>query len=63
MSPLDAGGAANVKADIINLGKLKAGKLVLEGNNLSIIGSDSLEVADKVKSRCGPGKISISATR
>lgn len=49
LSPLDAGGAANVKADIINLGKLKAGKLVLEGNNLSIIGSDSLEVADKSK--------------
>ena len=49
LSPLDAGGAANVKADIINLGKLKAGKLVLEGNNLSIIGADSLEVADKSK--------------
>lgn len=49
LSPLDAGGAANVKADIINLGKLKAGKLLLEGNNLSIIGADSLEVADKSK--------------
>lgn len=49
LSPLDAGGAANVKADIINLGKLKAGKLVLEGNNLSIIGADSLEVTDKSK--------------
>ena len=49
MAALDAGGAANVKADIINLGRLKAGKLVLEGNNLSIIGADSLEVADKSK--------------
>ena len=49
LSPLDIGGAANVKADIINLGKLKAGKLVLEGNNLSIIDAESLEVTDKSK--------------
>ena len=39
--------AAGVQADIINLGKLTAGTLVLEGNNLSIISADSLEVADK----------------
>ena len=47
MAALDASGAGNVKADIINLGKLTAGKLVLEGNNLSIIGADSLDVTDK----------------
>lgn len=47
LAQLDASGAANVKADIINLGKLTAGKLVLEGNNLSIIGADSLDVTDK----------------
>ena len=47
MAALAASGAGNVKADIINLGKLTAGKLVLEGNNLSIIGADSLDVTDK----------------
>lgn len=47
MSQLDASSAANVKADIINLGKLTVGKLVLEGNNLSIIGADSLQVENK----------------
>ena len=47
LAPLTAAKAAEVQADIINLGKLKAGKLVLEGNNLSIIGADSLDVADK----------------
>ncbi|WP_301961888.1 GLUG motif-containing protein [uncultured Phascolarctobacterium sp.] len=47
LAPLTAAKAAEVQADIINLGKLKAGKLVLEGNNLSIIGADTLDVADK----------------
>ena len=47
LAPLTAAAADNVRADIINLGKLTAGKLVLEGNNLSIIGADSLDVADK----------------
>ncbi|MCC8159279.1 MAG: filamentous hemagglutinin N-terminal domain-containing protein [Phascolarctobacterium sp.] len=47
LAPLTAEKAAKVQADIINLGKLTAGKLVLEGNNLSIIGADSLDVADK----------------
>ncbi|WP_455656540.1 GLUG motif-containing protein [Phascolarctobacterium sp.] len=47
LAPLTAAKAAEVQADIINLGKLTAGKLVLEGNNLSIIGADSLDVADK----------------
>ena len=47
LAPLTAAKAADVQADIINLGKLTAGKLVLEGNNLSIIGADSLDVADK----------------
>ena len=49
LAPLTAAKAADVQADIINLGKLTAGKLVLEGNNLSIIGADSLDVADKSK--------------
>ena len=47
LAPLTAAKAAEVQADIINLGKLTAGKLVLEGNNLSIIGADSLDVVDK----------------
>ena len=47
LAPLMAAKAAEVQADIINLGKLTAGKLVLEGNNLSIIGADSLDVVDK----------------
>ncbi|WP_455656537.1 filamentous hemagglutinin N-terminal domain-containing protein [Phascolarctobacterium sp.] len=47
LAPLTAEKAAKVQADIINLGKLTAGKLVLEGNNLSIIGADSIDVADK----------------
>ena len=47
LAPLTAAKAADVQADIINLGKLTAGTLVLEGNNLSIIGADSLDVADK----------------
>ena len=47
LAPLTTAKAAEVQADIINLGKLTAGTLVLEGNNLSIIGADSLDVADK----------------
>ena len=49
LAPLTTAKAADVQADIINLGKLTAGTLVLEGNNLSIIGADSLDVADKSK--------------
>ena len=49
LAPLATAKAAEVQADIINLGKLTAGTLVLEGNNLSIIGADSLDVADKSK--------------
>ena len=44
---MNATEAADVRGDIINLGRLTAGRLVLEGSNLSIIGADSLEVADK----------------
>ncbi|WP_419077676.1 filamentous hemagglutinin N-terminal domain-containing protein [Phascolarctobacterium faecium] len=47
LAGLNATEAADVRGDIINLGRLTAGRLVLEGSNLSIIGADSLEVADK----------------
>ena len=47
LAGLNATEAADVRGDIINLGGLTAGRLVLEGSNLSIIGADSLEVADK----------------
>ena len=47
LAGLNATEAADVRGDIINLGRLTAGRLVLEGSNLSIIGADSLKVADK----------------
>ncbi|WP_418555074.1 filamentous hemagglutinin N-terminal domain-containing protein [Phascolarctobacterium faecium] len=47
LAGLNATEAADVRGDIINLGRLTAGRLVLEGSNLSIIGADSLEVVDK----------------
>lgn len=46
LSSLSAADIASVKEDIVNLGSITANKLVLEGNNISIVSADNLHVTN-----------------